>query len=120
MIIFRFGPEVGKRITLYDSNFIMSRIVITDKPAHIGCMHLEAGDVIGLHEATSLQLLLIVHGQGSVRGDSEEEVHVASGDAVFWRKGEWHETKTEHGLMAIVVESDELNPAQFMPSRSGR
>nr|WP_272880028.1 cupin [Sulfoacidibacillus ferrooxidans] len=112
-----FGQEIGKSITHFDSNFIMSQVLLTDKAAHIGCMHLESNGIIGFHQALSPQLLLVVNGQGWVRCDSEEKVHVVIGDAVFWNKGEWHETQTETGLTAIVIESDELNPSLFMPRR---
>ncbi|MFD1677474.1 cupin [Alicyclobacillus fodiniaquatilis] len=99
----------------FDSNFIMSRILLTDEPTQIGCVYLEAGGIIGFHQALSAQLLLVVHGPASVRCDSESEVCVSVGDAVFWEKGEWHETKTETGLMAIVIESEALNPTKYMP-----
>ncbi len=117
MQIYRFGRESGKSINHFDSNFMMSRVVVTDKPAHIGCMHLESNGIIGFHQATSPQLLLVVNGQGWVGCDSEDKVHVAVGDAVFWEKGEWHEAQTDAGMTAIVIESDELNPARFMPNR---
>lgn len=118
MQIFRFGQETGEIITQFDSNFIISRILLTDKPAHIGCMHLESNGIIGFHKALSPQLLLVVNGQGWVSCDSEDKVHVAIGDAVFWGEGEWHETQTESGLTAIVIESDELSPTRFMPCRA--
>ena len=44
----------------------------------------------------------------------EEYFKVEAGDAVFWEIDEWHETKTDVGLTAIVIESEELNPASFM------
>ncbi len=118
MQIFRFGNESGKQITHFDSDFILSRILITDEPAHIGCMHLGSHGVVGLHQATSPQLLLVVDGQGWVRGDSNQETLVSNGDAVFWEHGEWHQTRTETGLTAIVIESDTLAPERFMPSRT--
>lgn len=117
MQIFKFGPEVGRVITQFESNFVMSRVVATKQPSHIGCMHLEQNGIIGLHQASCPQLLLIVSGHGWVRTDAAGEVAVGVGDAVFWDRGEWHETRTDTGLIAIVVESDELNPADFMPSR---
>jgi mannose-6-phosphate isomerase-like protein (cupin superfamily) len=113
--IFRFGREAGKSIDHFDSNFIMSRILITDKPAHIGCMHLQSNGIIGFHRTVTPQLLLVVQGDGYVRCDSEEKVRIAVGDAVFWEKGEGHETRSESGLTAIVIESEELNPSRFMP-----
>lgn len=33
---------------------------------------------------------------------------IGAGQAAFWAKGELHETNTEKGLMAIVIESDGL------------
>lgn len=54
------------------------------------------------------QLLLIVDGEGYVCGANKEKVKIGAGQAVFWEKGEFHETSTEKGLMAIVIESDGL------------
>jgi len=81
--IFRFGQESGKSISHFDSNFIMSRIVVTEKPSHIGCIHLQTNGVIGLHKANTAQLLLVVAGHGWVRCDSEDDVQVTVGDAIF-------------------------------------
>ena len=58
-----------------------------------------------------------MNGEGTVRGEKEEYFKVQPGDAVFWEKDEWHETKTETGLTAIVIESEELNPSMFMSNR---
>ncbi|MED3553306.1 cupin [Cytobacillus praedii] len=114
MEIYSFNKDTGKRITVFNSDFIMSRIIQTKKEAHIGCMHLERSGVIGFHQAKLPQLLLIVSGEGYVRGEIENYVKVHTGDAVFWMKDEWHETKTDTGLTAIVVESEELCPFDFM------
>ncbi|WP_057765970.1 cupin [Cytobacillus praedii] len=114
MEIYSFNKDTGKRITVFNSDFIMSRIIQTKKEAHIGCMHLERSGVIGFHQAKLPQLLLIVSGEGYVRGEIENYVKVHTGDAVFWMKDEWHETKTDTGLTAIVVESEELCPLDFM------
>lgn len=67
------------------------------------------------HQAVVPQLLLILNGEGYVRNKKDEHFKVESGDAVFWGKDEWHETKTDVGLTAIVIESEELTPALFMP-----
>ena len=118
MQIFRFGQETARSITQFDSNLSMSRILMTAKPARIGCMYLETNGIIGFHPAATPQILLVVYGHGWVRVDSEKRVHVETGDAVFWETGEEHETRTDTGLIAIVIESDELDPSQFMPSRA--
>lgn len=95
----------------------MSRIIQTDQAARIGCMHLEENGVIGYHQAVVPQLLLIINGEGVVRGANDKVESVQSGDAVFWEKGEWHETKSTAGLTAIVIESEVLTPASFMSQR---
>ncbi|WP_349408172.1 cupin domain-containing protein [Pseudalkalibacillus sp. SCS-8] len=118
MEFYRFDKDSGKKITAFNSDFIMSRLVLTDTPTHVACMHLEPGGIIGYHEAVDPQLLLIVGGEGLVRGEGDEYISVKTGDAVFWEKGEGHETKTDTGLTAIVVESDELIPSAIKSSKA--
>lgn len=114
MEFYKFSKDSGKKISKFNSEFIMSRIIQTEKTAYIGCMHLEEKGIIGYHQAVVPQLLLIMNGEGFVRGEKEEYIKVQSGDAVFWEKDEWHETKTDKGLTAIVIESEELNPSSLM------
>jgi quercetin dioxygenase-like cupin family protein len=120
MKIFQFNKESGKKITPFNSNFIISRIIQTEKEAHIGCMHLEENGIIGFHQAVVPQLLLIVNGVGYVRGETNEWFQVRSGDAVYWDKKEWHETKTDIGLTAIVIESEDINLELTMPLKDMR
>ncbi|MGG3401485.1 cupin [Bacillus paranthracis] len=115
MKIFDFSEKVGKQITAFQSNFIMSKIVNQQGNIHIGAMHLKENGIIGYHEAVVSQLLLIVDGEGYVCGADKEKVKVKAGQAVFWEKGEFHETSTEHGLMAIVMEAEDLERAILMP-----
>ena len=69
MEIYQFNKEVGKKITKFDSDFVMSRITQTDKVAHIGCVHLDEDGLIGYHQAVVSQLLVVVNGEGWVRGE---------------------------------------------------
>lgn len=115
MEFYKFDKGTGKEISNFNSSaFTMSRIILTEKVTHIGCMYLEENGVVGYHQAVTPQLLLITSGEGYVRGETEEYYKVRAGDAVFWRKDEWHETKADLGLTAIVLQSEELNPATFM------
>ncbi|UKS57325.1 cupin [Exiguobacterium acetylicum] len=114
MQIYQFKKEVGKKITKFDSNFVMSQIMQTEKVTHIGCIHLEKDGVVGYHQAVVPQLLLIVEGEGFVRGDTDEFISIQSGEAVFWNQEEWHETKTDTGLTAIVIESEELDTSALV------
>ncbi|MBJ8113467.1 cupin [Bacillus cereus group sp. N6] len=115
MKIFDFSEKVGKKISAFQSNFIMSKILNHKGNVHIGAMHLRENGIIGYHEAVVSQLLLIMDGEGYVCGADKENVKVEAGQAVFWEKGEFHETITEKGLLAIVIESEELEQAIVMP-----
>lgn len=115
MKLYQLSKENGKNVTQFKSNFIMSRIINTEVSANIACMYLEENGVIGYHQAVVPQLLLIIEGEGYVRNEQVQYYHVQPGDVVFWEKGEWHETKTDKGLTGIVIESEQLNPAAFMP-----
>ncbi|WP_242254095.1 cupin [Bacillus cereus group sp. BfR-BA-01379] len=115
MKIFDCSEEVGKQITAFQSNFIMSKILNHKGNVHIGAMHLQKNGIIGYHEAVVSQLLLIVGGEGYVCGADKEKVKVEAGQAVFWEKGEFHETRTEKGLMGIVMEAEDLERAILMP-----
>ncbi|PFB31578.1 cupin [Bacillus cereus] len=115
MKIFDFSEKVGKKISAFQSNFIISKILNHQGNVHIGAMHLRENGIIGYHEAVASQLLLIVDGEGYVCGADKEKVKVKAGQAVFWEKGEFHETSTEKGLMGIVMEAEELEQSILMP-----
>ncbi|WP_257347586.1 cupin domain-containing protein [Pseudalkalibacillus decolorationis] len=117
MKIYRFDQEVGKHITQFDSSFIMSRVVAADEPAHIGCMHIKAEGIVGYHKAVSDQLFLVVAGEGWVRGEEDEKTKIKTGEVAFWEDGEWHESGTDTGMTAIVIESTNLDPSIFMPDK---
>ncbi|ANE45879.1 hypothetical protein SY83_05675 [Paenibacillus swuensis] len=108
MKIFRFDSEVGKQITAFGSiNLSMSKIIRSDGEFHIGCMHLAPSAVVGGHVAPSNQLFLVAQGEVQVRSGSGDHnwTLVNEGQAVYWMKGEWHETKSIQGAMAFVVEN---------------
>jgi quercetin dioxygenase-like cupin family protein len=116
MKIFRFDPEVGRRIDQFGSvHAVLSRIVRLTAGAQVSCMCLSPDGVVGYHQAAMPQLFLVVQGEGWVRGEAPERVPVRPGLAAFWDRGEWHETATTTGLTAIVIESEALGPAEFMP-----
>jgi quercetin dioxygenase-like cupin family protein len=62
------------------------------------------------HPATVPQILAVLEGTGLVSGADGEFQPIAAGEAVFWAAGEEHETRTEEGLTALVLEGDGLEP----------
>jgi hypothetical protein len=80
-------------------------------------MHLDIDGIIGYHQAVVPQLLLVISGEGFVRGEDEAIYSIKAGEAAFWIKDEFHETTTKTGLTAIVIESEELDPSSFMTEK---
>ncbi|MCC8433935.1 cupin [Brevibacillus sp. M2.1A] len=112
---FRFDQQVGKTIDRYNSvHATISRVVRTPNSVSIGCIHLEAGGIVGYHPAPCPQLFLVVNGEGWVRGEGTERIPIQSGQAAFWITGEGHESGSETGMTAIVIEGDGLDPESFM------
>lgn len=109
MEIYKFTKESGKHIKQFNSNFTMTGIGMLEKSVHIGYMYLEKNGNVGNHQAVTPQLLLIISGEGFVKGKENTFNEVSTGDAVFWDKGEWHETKSADGMTALVIESEGLS-----------
>ncbi|MBA2875446.1 cupin domain-containing protein [Thermaerobacillus caldiproteolyticus] len=115
MKIFRFDKEVGEKVKKYNSDLaIYTRIIKTSEPSVLGCMYIEPNGVVGYHEAPVSQLFLVVQGEGWVTGEDRKRIFVKRGEGVFWEKGEWHESGSDKGMTAIVIQSETLNPESFM------
>jgi gentisate 1,2-dioxygenase len=76
--------------------------------AQIACIQLGAGGLLGAHRAVGPQLFLVVEGDGWSAGENGERVTLSAGQGVYWDDGEWHETGTQSGLTAIVVEAEAI------------
>lgn len=91
-------------------------------PFQAACFRLGPGGVIGRHPASVEQLLVVVEGSGWVTGGEGERTRIAAGEAAFWDAGEEHETTSDDGLTAIVIEGPGLAPfsggRRSRPSRS--
>ncbi|WP_100011261.1 cupin domain-containing protein [Lentibacillus sediminis] len=109
MRVFDLKKNSGRRITEFGSNFLMAPLTRSNAPMQVSFFHLEAGGVVGYHQAKVAQLLLVTDGEGTVRGKEDEQVNVKTGQVVLWEKDEWHETVSEQGLTAIVMESSDFD-----------
>ena len=72
------------------------------------CFELEPGGVIGRHRAGTAQVLLVLEGSGWASGEDAVRQPIAPGDRVVWAAGEEHETTTDVGMTALVVECESL------------
>jgi redox-sensitive bicupin YhaK (pirin superfamily) len=92
----------------------VTHLVSSPGPCFVVCIRLEAGGSVGRHPATHNQLFLVVEGAGSASGETGDFAPIAAGQSAFWRAGEDHETRTETGLTAIVIEGQDIAPGPGM------
>lgn len=115
MKLYRFDASLARPIEQYGSlgaSFVP--LMRTTTALTIVCIRLDAGGVLGRHPATQNQLFLVVDGTGEVSGEDARSHIIAAGQAAFWIAGEMHETRTQHGLTAIVIEGEAIQPADWM------
>ncbi len=74
--------------------------------SHLIAVALRPGGVIGRHPAAARQLLVLLSGDATVSGGDGSPVGLDPGQAAVWERGELHETRTEHGLTALVLEGE--------------
>jgi quercetin dioxygenase-like cupin family protein len=65
---------------------------------------------IARHPATVPQILAVLEGTGRVSGGDGQLEPITAGEAVFWAAGEEHETESQTGLTALIIEADGLQP----------
>ncbi len=116
MRIFRFDKEVGEAIEKFGSEgFVLSRILLIQGEARVRCAYLAPHGFIAEHPSVGEQLLAVVAGSGWVSGADGKQRAIAPGEAAYWVDGEVHETRTEDGLTAIIIEGERLKPGEIMP-----
>ncbi len=76
--------------------------------AHVVVIEIGPGGVVGRHPAAVRQLFAVVRGAGWVSGGDGERVPIRAGEAVLWEAGEEHESQSDTGMTALVVESESL------------
>jgi quercetin dioxygenase-like cupin family protein len=115
MKIYRFDKETGTPLEEHGSSAAnISNIASINEPSSVKCIHLEANGLVGSHPAESAQILLVVQGEGHLRGEGAIRTPIRAGQAVYWERGEWHETSTDSGMMAIVIEGEDLDPGMLV------
>jgi quercetin dioxygenase-like cupin family protein len=93
----------------------VSRIARIEGRTQVSAIHLAAGGEVARHAAPVPQLFLVVAGSGLVSGHDGEPFDIRPGRAAFWEAGEDHHCRSVDGLIALVVESQGLDPSVFMP-----
>lgn len=74
---------------------------------HVVVLDLAPGGKVGRHPAVGWQVLVVTSGSGEVSGADGVRRSITAGEAAVWAPGEEHETTTEHGLVATILESED-------------
>jgi quercetin dioxygenase-like cupin family protein len=104
--IVRFDPS--RPITQHGSmGATVAGIARMGGQAQVVCIRLEPGGVLGEHPAVGAQLFLVVAGSGWVRSGADRR-DVAAGSGALWESEELHESGTDDGMTAVVVEAESI------------
>ena len=74
--------------------------------ARVSVLSLGPGGVIGRHPAVGHQLFVIMTGTAEVSGEEGATATIGPGQAALWSPDESHETRSEHGMTALVLEGE--------------
>jgi quercetin dioxygenase-like cupin family protein len=84
--------------------------IFAGAPFQAAVFRIAPGGRIVRHPASVPQILAVLEGAGEVSGADGVAEPIAAGEAVFWRRGEEHETVSASGLTALILEGDGLEP----------
>jgi quercetin dioxygenase-like cupin family protein len=74
--------------------------------AHVVVIEVGPGGVVARHPAVVAQLYVVVRGSGWVSGADGERQEIRAGEALVWEAGEEHESGSDEGMTALVVEAE--------------
>jgi quercetin dioxygenase-like cupin family protein len=86
----------------------LTRPLAEGAPFQAAVFQIQAGGGIGRHPATVPQILAVLEGSGEVAGADGNAEPIGTGEAVYWATGEEHETHTDSGLTALILEGHGL------------
>jgi len=104
MRLVRFDAARGRELDHYGSSGFRLTPLAALAEGRVVFVHLAPGGRIGRHPAAGPQMLAVVSGEGSVSGADGDAQPIAVGVAAVWEPGEEHETRSEAGLTALVIE----------------
>jgi quercetin dioxygenase-like cupin family protein len=104
----RLDAGRGRRIESFDSVDAWVRGV-SRNVLQVVLIEVGPSGVVGRHPAGPHQLFAVLSGSGWVSGADGERVPVSPGDIVVWEPGEEHESGSEEGMRALVVEAEGLD-----------
>lgn len=117
---FSFAPEVA----LVPRGDLLDRVTVAPMTPSISegslvqaaIFRVAPGGRLLRHPATFPQILAVLEGSGEVSGADGFDEPIVAGEAVFWHKGEDHETKSAVGLTGLIIEGESLDRFRGRPA----
>jgi quercetin dioxygenase-like cupin family protein len=101
--------ELGGEREVTAPGSVNARVRRLAASAHVVVIEIAPGGVVARHPAVVPQLFTVVRGVGWVSGGDDERVPINPGEAVLWEAGEEHESGSDEGMTALVVEAESLD-----------
>lgn len=103
----RLSPETARTVSEFNSRGTEWNLLPgTASAARIGVMRYSPGAVLGTHPAGMDQLFIVVSGSGWIRTGEGAPEPIAESEAVLWKAGEVHESGSESGMTALIVQAE--------------
>lgn len=102
----RFDEEVSISVSADGSRFRIGPLTNDGARVRVQLIYLPPDGRIARHEASSPQLLAVVHGEGWVSGADGQRRDLRAGWGAHWDAGEAHETGSDAGLTAVCIEGE--------------
>ena len=116
MKVFRFDLKASKVDERFGSvKAIITEVLNLDGKAAVNAVYIRPNESLSHRQAATQQLFLLVEGQGWIESESDKKHAIQAGQAVFWENNEGHETGTETGMTAVIIEGTKIEPTNLMP-----
>ena len=116
MKLYSFDPKANQENDQFGSvKAMIAKAVALEPEATVNVAYIRPAERIGYYEEVAPQLFLLVEGAGWIRDVFDEIFPIEEGQAVFWEQNEWHESGSETGMTAVIIEGVSFDPAELMP-----
>jgi quercetin dioxygenase-like cupin family protein len=92
-------------IEKFGSHGVTLRLLARTEHAQVSQADFEPGSRLGRHPAVGPQTLAVVSGSGWASGDDGVRLDLHTGDVVRFEPGESHESGSDDGMVAVVIET---------------
>jgi quercetin dioxygenase-like cupin family protein len=94
-----------RSITAYDSEGVQMMRCVRSEAVSVHVATFAPGGVLGRHPAARRQAFTVVSGAGWVAGPDGRHRAMSAGDGALWEPGEEHESGSDTGMCAVIVEA---------------